>query len=89
MKVHKYALQPEHRQEILMPIVSNILSVGEQGGMVCIWAEVDTETKPVKRFFLVASTGHELPKEGKSFIGTVQIPPFVWHVFELTGETYP
>ena len=67
-----------------MPEDANILHVGVQAGMICLWARIDT-AKPLPRMpktFYIRGTGHPL-EEDLLHVGTVQMGAFVWHVFEL------
>jgi len=84
--IWKFPLELTDRQTIKMPIDAQILSVQSQGNVICLWAIVDEcdGNRLVPRTFFIAGTGNPLPCNPKSmaFIGTVQIVPFVWHVFE-------
>lgn len=48
-----------------------------------LWAEVQPAAGLVERTFRILGTGHNMP-EGVplAYVGTVQQPPFVWHVYE-------
>lgn len=80
--VYKYELLPNVKIE--MPIGAALRTVMSQGDQLFLWAEIDT-TKPTEmREFQVFGTGHEIPnKPGLSFIGTAQMGPLVWHVYEV------
>ena len=68
---------------VMMPIKAKILSVQLQGGVICLWAEVDTNFDKEARHILISGTGHRLDDfEEKTFIGTVQENGLVWHIFE-------
>lgn len=81
MKIYKYPLAITNAQLMYLPEDHKILSVQVQDGQVMMWALVDDErysdTKYLIEFF---GTGHEVDTEG-TFIGTVQLSGFVWHVF--------
>lgn len=50
---------------------------------ICIWAIRDTN-KPetfIRQIFIYG-TGWKLPDDPGIHIGTVQMPPYVWHLFE-------
>jgi hypothetical protein len=80
--IWKYDLQVEEgMQSIEMPRDAKILTVGAQGQTLCIWAEVVQSNAKEIREFMVLGTGWELPPD-HNYIGTVQIPPYVWHIFE-------
>lgn len=91
MKVYKYTLIPEWLAdgEVLAPVElelpegATVLRVGMQNGMLSMWALVDpfNETM-VTRQFVVVGTGWDVPDSVIGHIGTVDDPPYVWHVFE-------
>jgi hypothetical protein len=54
-----------------------------QGDAITLWAEVDREALSVERVFLVARTGSSIPEQIVNYVGTVQQPPYVWHVYEI------
>ncbi len=86
MKVYKYPLELIPEQNIQIPFGSKILTVQtqyEDARIVCLWALVDPERKPVERTIIIRGTGHELKEEVK-YIGTVQHAEgtLVWHIFE-------
>lgn len=65
-----------------MPKGSQVLSFQDQRGTLCLWALVDPEAPTQTRQFQVIGTGHEVDPNS-SFIGTTQVGPFVWHLFEV------
>lgn len=68
---------------IKMPPGARILSVGAQGEVITLWAEVDPyEGPPILRKFHIRGTGHPVPEGEVTFIGTVLMSPFVWHVYD-------
>lgn len=87
--IYKYQIVTANsmHQKIPMPEGAVILSVGEQGGGVFVWALVDTDSPPEGRSFSVFGTGQPLPSNfdleamAQAHIGTVQQGPFVWHIF--------
>jgi len=80
--IYKYALKQTDRQTLPMPD-ARILSVGEQGGGLFLWAVVDTDATPHVRHFRIFGTGHPFDGETRHFIGTVKMSSgLVWHVFE-------
>ncbi len=65
-----------------MPATRRTLSVGHQNGVVMVWALVDPAAKREKVKFKIVGTGHRVVGiDGWRFVGTVQLPPYVWHVF--------
>lgn len=68
-----------------MPKDAQILSVANQDGTLCLWAKVDASKQVETRFIEIIGTGNPIPQDmgvDRSFIGTVLMDPFVWHVFE-------
>lgn len=81
--IFKYELRPVDQQEVLMPHGAKLRSVGVQSGRMMLWAEVDTEKPAEARTIHIVGTGNPIPPLAAAveFIGTVQVPPFVWHVY--------
>lgn len=86
-KIYKYNLElTAGPQFVEMPQDSKVLSVQNQHGNFAMWARVNTgEEKKQTRTFRIFGTGHELQEEYKTYIGTVQMGDFVWHVLELNN----
>lgn len=85
--IWKYPLDVTDVQIIELPDKAEILTVGNQGGMICLWALVSPNTNPTCRTIEIIGTGNpveDLPAEyaSRKFIGTVSQSPFIWHVFE-------
>lgn len=78
--IYKYTLTISEQQCIMMPIGAELLTVQEQHGTPCLWANVDDsllyDTVPINM------TGTGWPHKGGRYIGTVQINGFVWHYFD-------
>ena len=85
----KYPLGIVGCQTVDMPEGSKILSVAEQDGDICFWAQVTANNPPVKRMIEIAGTGNPYPPSDgavRVFLGTVVMGQFVWHVFEKLPE---
>jgi hypothetical protein len=89
--VWKFPLDGRPEQTILMPPNAQILCVqmqhqGAQGGIACLWAQVDpTDLARYPRHFVIVGTGEPLPETVSLwYVGTFQTQGgvFVWHVFE-------
>lgn len=80
--IWKFPLEVTDRQSIELPAQYEFLSVADQGGQLCLWAEVETTGESVVRTIWIVGTGNPIPKVAAAFIGTVLMPPFVWHVYE-------
>jgi hypothetical protein len=79
--IWKYPLPASGR--VSMPAGSLIRTIQMQGDAITLWAEVDREALSVERVFLVAGTGSSIPEQIVNYVGTVQQPPYVWHVYEI------
>lgn len=83
--IWKYELEVTDLQEVEMPIDSQVLSVANQDGRLCMWALVpQLESRKEKYCFEIIGTGNPIGQTplSRRFVGTVLMPPFVWHVFE-------
>ena len=76
-------------QTIEMPGGAKVLCVQEQKGDPYLWALVDSDTPTSKRAFSIFGTGHDVPSDPGSYIGTFQLNDgqFVFHVFEKEEGT--
>lgn len=84
--VWKYQLS--HKSTVALPGHAKVLSCGVQGEDIFIWAEVETENTPEDRAFVVVGTGHQIDRTKRlTFIGTVFVGPFVFHVYEVIEPT--
>ena len=85
--IYKYPLEVEDYQVVTMPKSAQILTVQAQRGKPCIWALVDTDNNPEKRYFRIAGTGHPIRLKDKllRYIGTFQMigGDLIFHVFEI------
>ena len=91
-RIFKYALDITDTQYVRMPGRSQVLSVAEQNGNLCLWAQVDCDDGWVNRIIEIIGTGNPISMAGltpegqweRKFIGTVVMREvsLVWHVFE-------
>lgn len=72
---------------IKMPVGAVVLSVQAQNGEPCIWAIVNPAVDVEFRTFHWRGTGHPLGEVGR-FVGTVQFPGLVFHLFEARPWTH-
>lgn len=80
--IWKYELAIIDEQTIEMPAGAVILTVQVQDGKLCLWAKVNTvHLVKTKRKIAVVGTGNSFDGIG-AYIGTAQLGPGVWHVFE-------
>ncbi len=68
--------------DVKVPVPATFLHLGHQHGVITAWFQVDEVAEEFKLFrFRICGTGHPLGPEDGSYIGTVPVGPFVWHVF--------
>lgn len=79
--IWKYELSMVNAQCILMQEGAEILSVANQCGTICLWALVEETAAQEGVNFYIYGTGNGCQPQGNRFLGTVQMSPFVWHVF--------
>ena len=80
--IYKYNLSVFADNDFDMPKGTTPLHVDNQQDHLCLWAEVDTDLPKQRRSFVIVGTGHEIPPDAQ-YVGTAQVDPFVWHVFEV------
>jgi hypothetical protein len=89
MTIYKYRLKLTENGifQTTMPKDAKILSCQLQNDEPTIWAIVKDENDTCQRRFAFIGTGWPLGEKFDAvYISTLQMPPFVWHVFDL-GET--
>lgn len=81
--IHKYEIPLQGGIDI--PKGADILSVGNQGGGLYLWALIEPSTSLEHRDIIVVGTGHPFNHPTTVFIGTVHFPAvnLVWHIFEV------
>lgn len=84
--IYKFPLSIVGRQVVEMPVGAEVLCAQVQAGELCLWATVHAEVEVEPRAFWVIGTGNVLPDRLGRYVGTVLMPPFVWHVFEETTD---
>lgn len=83
---YEFDLRKGDRHSFTMPHGARPICIQMQGELICLWAEVDPRESFESRTFRIVGTGHPLPPQQRSYIGTVQAGPFVWHIYEETVE---
>jgi hypothetical protein len=66
---------------------ADVLDVQVQNGTICLWAMCDPDATLEQRDVYIHGTGHPFNPDGMEHVGTVQQPPYVWHVFLGSPET--
>lgn len=85
--VWKYKLGLEKEtQSIKMPRWSTILDVQLQDGEPVMWALVDPNASMIERLFIWVFTGEKSDDWNYDYIGTIQVGPMVYHLFEEIEE---
>jgi hypothetical protein len=84
--IWKYEIGGDYTCE--MPEGATVLSVGEQHGRVCLWAEVESRQVPERRRFVTVGTEIAFPEgvgDRLAFLGTVPMygGEIILHVFEV------
>lgn len=85
MVIFKYTLRVTDELQFLeVPKDSKLLHIDNQYETITLWIMVNPKRTSIKRAFRVIGTGHKHEDMNKwTYIGTVLIQPFVWHIFEL------
>ena len=90
MKIYKYDLVFPGYATIMMPRNAKILCVQNQNDLLKLWALVQPGPMVdglAERKFRVFGTGNDnFDDKNLEYLDTVQIGPFVWHVFEEAVE---
>ena len=80
MVIYKYNLEPHTILEL--PVHSQVLKADVQNGIAVLWVLLaDTDTLQ-KRLFRLYATGEQMEENPGKYIDTLQIGPYVFHVFE-------
>lgn len=90
--IYKYPLKITDVQEIEMFEDPVVRFVAVQGGQLCIWVEVDTKAPKMLSRFVIVGTGNPMPDDDDDacllHCGSVQMGPFVWHVYHDAAYGY-
>lgn len=86
--IWKYPLQVTDLQTLEIPQGAQILSAQIQSGQLTLWALVDTSNPCEKVKIEVVGTGNPIDDSfsDRKYISTVQMGPFVWHVFQRLSK---
>lgn len=88
--VHKHLLDwsPDCSTRLTLQGFARLIHVDRdtrEPDRIAVWFEVNNELRPSEiRTFHIVGTGHPIPPRTKH-VGSVVMPPYVWHVFEVTG----
>lgn len=70
----------EDKFTLNLPARWRFLSFQVQDRKPMIWIGGDFDKEKVEVQFQIVGTGDEMP-ENSDYLGTIQMPPFVWHLF--------
>lgn len=81
--IWKFPFTIQDRQQIEIPVGAVSLAVGlDADGTASLWALVEDQKPKRKATILVFGTGRPIPDQiTVKHLGTLLMPPFVWHVF--------
>ena len=77
--IYKYPLGAQ--LENLLTLRGKVLCAGVQGDDILVWAVHDDEAPERKVQVTIVGTGHELEVPESSFVNTVFLGMFVFHIF--------
>ena len=72
--------------DIVMPKGAKVLGLQLQQDVPTLWAAVDPGNPNEIHHLVTYGTGDPIDPKAGSYIGTFQIPPFVWHVYDVSGS---
>ena len=85
--IWKFPLESQEYSEIEMPHGAEVLAAQVQNKTICLWATVDPEAPKQPRMFQICGTGISMLEHvERNYIATVQIGPYVFHIFEVLGD---
>jgi hypothetical protein len=82
--IFKYRLQISDHQTINLPAGARVLKVDKQSDELFVWALVDSSPSHYEWWeVVIIGTGNHIHQnlEGFTFVNTVVMSTFVWHVF--------
>ncbi len=87
--IYKYPLEIVGKQQLLLPMGAEVLSVGNQNEILSLWALVSPEEESLPYDITIIGTGKELSDEAvaglraQNFYGTASMAggQLIWHVF--------
>ena len=86
--IYKYKIEPDNECTTQVPLGAKPLCVQQQGRGTCIWCEVDSEEKyRVPMQIEVIPTGGSIPAPDFTYLGTIQYPPIVAHIYTKIAPT--
>jgi hypothetical protein len=80
--IYKFSLAIGQGTYLELPKNARVRAVGHQNGGVVMWVQLQPDAPKVRRVFTVVGTGWDGIGRDDLYVGTVQVTPYVWHVFE-------
>lgn len=84
--VWKYEIPVSEHVELWAPEGMEIVHAApfmvQMPQVLVIWCLVETENPQALHRLAVHGTGHPVG-DGEEYVASVQVPPFVWHVFQV------
>lgn len=82
-RIYKYPIPVTDESTLELPEDAEILTFQAQDGKPYIWALVDPTRQLEIVSFRLFGTGHPVENaDTLEYVGTIQIEPFVWHLFK-------
>lgn len=81
--IWKHVFEIADRFTAILPVGFRIVHVALQDGCPCLWFECDPAATRCDYTFAVVGTGHQIISPIWHYYGTIQQPPFVWHLYGI------
>lgn len=79
--IYKYEFPIEDTVPLYLPRGAKPLCVQLQDGTPCIWMQVVPSNSSVTRNLRIFGTGQPIATDRLSYVGTIQMEQYVWHVY--------
>lgn len=79
--IHKTQLRVVDTQLITILQDSKLLFLGAQHGHITLWYECNPANRTDEIMIYVIGTGNPIPEDAKTYLGSVMMSIFVWHVY--------
>lgn len=81
-RIFKYELEVCDFQTVEMPLGAELIYIANQADKLMLWALVNPEREQADRQLYIYGTGYWIKHDWQIYIGSAQIGPYVWHVFD-------
>lgn len=82
-RIWKYPLLLTSVQTLTVHKGSEILACQIQAEVPCLWIQVNPTEPEEKITIEIIATGEPMPDATRTYLGTVQIGVYVWHIFKI------